>query len=399
METGGNGEALPGWPGLPFHSLYVHVPFCRHRCGYCNFAVVAGRDHLADRFVAAVLREMDDWLERNQRPVGGLKTLFLGGGTPTQLSTEQLERLVNGIASRFGVEAATEFSVECNPVDLDQQRGRELAALGVNRISLGVQSLEPGKLKLLERDHDRAIARRAVEIARSFARSVSIDLIFGTPDESMHAWRGDLAEALTWPIDHLSAYELTWEKGTPFWGRRQRGELPESGEELRVAMYEEAISQAMASGLHQYEVSSFARSVQHECRHNHVYWSGEPWLAFGPGAASFESGIRLIRHRSTTTYLQRVEAGRMEWEVDRLPVRERAAEVLCVGLRRVQGVGAVEFSATTGQDLQELAGATLEGLADAGLAELSGRSVRLTARGLKLHDGVAGRIWEGVVRR
>lgn len=392
-------EGLAGWPELEPHSLYVHVPFCRHRCGYCSFAVVAGRDHLADRFVAAVLRELDGWLQSNDRPAGDLRTLFLGGGTPTQLSAGQLDRLVEGIAGRLGIGPDTEFSVECNPVDLDQSRGAQLARLGVDRISLGVQSLQADKLRLLERDHDAETCRRAVEVARSFARSVSVDLIFGTPGESPESWRDDLTEVLAWPIDHLSAYELTWEKGTSFWGRRLRGDLPEADEELRAALYEGTVSLAASKGWRQYEVSSFARLAEHECCHNHVYWSGEPWLAFGPGASSFEQGVRLTRHRSTTRYLRLVESGRMEPEIDWLPPRERAAEVLCVGLRRVQGVGAGEFAEITGQDLQELAGATLDELAAAGLAEFLGRNVRLTANGIRLHDAVARRIWEGVVRR
>ena len=303
-------------------SAYVHVPFCRHRCGYCNFTVAAGHDELIPAFLDALERELG-WLE-TPRPVA---TLFLGGGTPTHLPLPQLQRLLEVVTRWFVLAAGGEFSVEANPNDVQAPRMRLLADAGVNRLSLGVQSFDAGKLQVLERDHRAADICRAIDIARPHVERLAVDLIFAVPGETRSVWLQDLARVGELGVPHVSTYGLTYERGARFWSLRQRGRLQPIAEEDERELYETAIDQLTARGLEHYEVSNFARSG-HRCRHNEVYWTGGEYYAAGPGAARHLDGRREVNHRSTRTYVRRVLAGQS-------PVAE--SECLAAEDRRANG--------------------------------------------------------------
>ncbi len=260
-------------------SAYVHVPFCRHRCGYCNFTLIAGRDELIDDYLRAIEIELASLGEPRE-----VDTLFFGGGTPTHLPPEKLRRLIDVARGQFPLAVGYELSVEANPADLNDEMLQVLATCGVNRISLGGQSFNPDKLKLLERDHSPELLRKAVLAARESIASVSMDLIFGVPREILETWRTDLAAALALGPDHVSTYGLTFERGTAFWSRLLTGDLGRLDEELERSMYAAAIDVLVAAGYEHYEVSNFARSG-HRCRHNETYWSGASYFAVGPGAA------------------------------------------------------------------------------------------------------------------
>ena len=214
-------------------SLYVHVPFCRHRCGYCNFSLVAGRDYLVERFLKALETEIG-WLEKSWT----IDTLFLGGGTPSHLKEPDFLRLFEAIESRFSFSAGAEITAECNPSDISADKVEMFSRCGINRISLGVQSLDAGKLKRLERDHDARQVEAAVDLIRQRIDNLSMDLIFATPEETMELWQHDVEAALKLRPDHLSTYELTYEKGTQFWNRMNRSELVQADEDLCASMYE-----------------------------------------------------------------------------------------------------------------------------------------------------------------
>src|SRR5262245_55250888 len=217
----------PYVPNMPApRSAYIHVPFCRHRCGYCNFTLVAGRDDLIDAYLQALEREVSGLSQPRE-----VDTLFFGGGTPSHISPEQLERLFEIVRRWFLPAAGAELSVEVNPIDLCEAKARVFAAAGVTRISLGAQSFQAWKLAALERDHNAATIRAAVERARRFAKSVSLDLIFGVPGELLVQWRDDLQASLALAPDHVSTYGLTFEKGTSFWSRLNRGKLSRLDEE------------------------------------------------------------------------------------------------------------------------------------------------------------------------
>ncbi|MCH5374758.1 MAG: radical SAM family heme chaperone HemW, partial [Planctomycetes bacterium] len=291
-------------------AAYIHVPFCRRRCGYCSFTVVAGRDDLADAFLQAIDIELSGLGEPHE-----VDSIFIGGGTPTHLSPDQLEWLGNSIRRWLPPSPDCEFTVEANPSDLSHEKIDALLAVGTTRISLGVQSFDDEKLAILERDHRRRQALQAIDRCRQTFRSVSIDLIFATPRETLDVWREDLETAIRAGCDHMSTYSLTYEKGAAFWARRQRGELTAIDEELDRAMFEVAIDSLTSAGFEHYEVSNFARPG-HRCRQNEVYWKGREYFAAGPGAARHVNGSRETNHRSTTTYLRRVLSGQS-------PVAER----------------------------------------------------------------------------
>jgi oxygen-independent coproporphyrinogen-3 oxidase len=370
-------------------AAYVHVPFCAHRCGYCNFTLVAGRDDLIDRYLAAIERELS-WLER-PRPV---LTLFLGGGTPTHLPPRDLAKLLKTVLHWFPLEIGGEFSVEANPIDIDTERVAVLAEHRVNRVSLGAQSFHADKLRRLERDHTPDQIAAAVAILRPKVTSISLDLIFGAPDETLADWSDDLTAALALKPDHVSTYGLTFERGTTFWGRRARGELCQLDEGLEAAMYELAIDRLAAAGVERYEVSNFARPG-HRCRHNETYWAAKEYFAAGPGAARYVAGRREVNHRSTTTYLSRVEAGRSPVaESETLDPEDRAREALVLGLRRAAGVAREPFAARFGFAINDLLGRHLESLVEQELLIEEGYAIRLSRRGLLLSDS----IWPLIVR-
>jgi len=370
-------------------SAYIHVPFCRHRCGYCNFTLVAGRDDLIEPFLSALGKELSHLGEARE-----VDTLFLGGGTPTHLRGEQLVRLLATVRKWHPLAGGCEVSVEANPADVNPETAVILADHGVTRISLGAQSFQLEKLKLLERDHHPEDIARAVDLARGHRLDVSLDLIFGAPGESLAAWQDDLRSALELSADHTSTYGLTFEKGTAFWNRLQHKELAKIDEEIELDMYATAIDQLSAAGFEHYEVSNFARPEK-RCRHNEVYWAGGEYYAVGPGAARHVAGVRETNHRSVTKWLSCVLAGQSPVaERECLPPREKARELLVFGLRRMEGVDREWFAAHSGFQLDELIGEPLRALVSNGLLADDGRRVKLTREALFVSDS----IWPELLR-
>ena len=366
-------------------AAYVHVPFCRHRCGYCNFTLIAGRDDLIAGYLEALELELS--LLETPRPV---ETIFLGGGTPSHLPPDALRRLLRLVEYWFPLAAAGEFSMEANPLDLTDARLRELELSAVTRISLGVQSFRSDKLRVLERDHNGDDVRAVVRAIADRSRwSTSLDLIFGAPGESLDDWNRDLEEAVSLRPDHISLYGLTIERGTSFWSRRLKGELCSQEEEAEREMYLAAIDCLTAVGYEHYETSNFARPG-HRCRHNETYWAAREYYGAGPGAARYIDGVRSSNHRSTTTWLTRLRAGQSPVdETESLGPEDKAREALVLGLRRVQeGVDRRAFIAEFGYDVDVLGGLELPKLIDSGLLENVGGRLRLTREGLLLSDWI-----------
>jgi oxygen-independent coproporphyrinogen III oxidase len=379
------------WPaafgvGSPFpvpRALYVHLPFCRRRCGYCNFTVVSGRDDLHDRYLEALRREIAAGLA-----LPAVDSLYLGGGTPTELAAPRLDRLCGMLRASFPLADGHEWSIEANPLAVDAVTLRILRSWGVNRISLGVQSFHGWKLRWLERDHRRDDILGLYPLVRDLFPSVSIDLICGVPGESLAAWRRDLEQAIRLGPDHISIYSLTLEKGSSFFGRALRGHWREPDEETQRTLLETAWDQLAEHGWEHYEVSNFARPG-HRCRHNEVYWKGEPYQAAGAGASRYVDGRRETNHRSTFTYLRRVEAGRSPVaEAETLSPENRAREMLVFRLRMLEGISRREFLERTGWRLEQLAGRPLSEFLALGLIEDRDGQVRLTRSGLMISDAM-----------
>ncbi|QDV88678.1 radical SAM family heme chaperone HemW [Planctomycetes bacterium TBK1r] len=377
------------WP-TP-RSAYVHVPFCRHRCGYCNFSVVADRDDLMQRYLAAIDHELEQIAQRLQR-VPIIDTLFVGGGTPTHLPNALLETFLLSLRRRFELSEGFEWTMEANPEDITAEKLAMLSEFGVNRVSLGVQSFQDRKLAVLERSHSGQSAEAIVQQVAGTIPNVSIDLIFAAPGESLSNWARDLRTATALPIRHVSTYSLTYEKGTSFWTRRRRGDLSAVDESVEITMYDLSRRVLAEAGLTHYEISNFAKPG-FRCRHNLAYWRGDGWFAAGPGAAAFIDGVRATNHRSTTTYLKRIENGDSAIaESETISAAEAAREGAAFGVRMIDGIDLQQLHSRTGIAIETLCAQQLNELQSQGLIDRDGHQIKLTPRGIHFADTVASEL-------
>ena len=380
-----------GNPPLP-RAAYVHVPFCRHRCGYCDFSLVAGRDDLVADYLAAIQRELTRLDAVSDLGLGNacleLASLYLGGGTPSHLGPDGLKRLFDILHTRLVPLPEAEITIEANPQDVTEPLAAAAAACGTTRVSLGAQSLDATTLKALDRDHAPDDVRRAVDILLDRGFTVSVDLMTAAPGQTLADVERDLDAILALSSQHLSVYCLTWEKGTQFASLRSRGTLKPADESLERAMLELSIDRLEAAGFEHYEVSNFARPGG-RCRHNETYWDCRPWEAFGPGAARFDGRVRTTNHRSTTTWMRRVLAGEdFAGDRDAMTPLEAAQERVVLGLRRRDGLRRADFLAASGFDLDLVAGGPIRLWIDHGLATDDGEHVRLTREGLLVSDAL-----------
>ena len=367
--------------------LYVHVPFCVAKCTYCHFAIDPRRPDAErqDRYRRALE------LEIAEAEPGEADTIYFGGGTPSLMSASRLQSVVDALRRRFRLDPASEVTVEANPGDLDRAGYRELIAVGANRLSLGVQSLDDAVLREMGRLHSARDSQRAVEEARraGFA-NVSIDLILGWPHETGERWRATLEGLLALAPDHVSLYLLELEGKTALAHRARRGRVALPDDDLVADLYLETVEVLSARGIRRYEISNFAR-VGFESRHNLKYWEDAPFLGFGMSAHSYRGGRRWWNHEPYAVYCRAVETsgGRAAVAGERrLAPRERAGEALFTALRRREGVELATFRRRYGFDpAHEHALAIREAVA-AGLLEAAGGRLRLTERGVLLSNEV-----------
>ncbi|MBI2803926.1 MAG: radical SAM family heme chaperone HemW [Planctomycetes bacterium] len=370
-------------PWLVPTAAYIHVPFCAHHCGYCDFAVAVGQDERIDAYLDALEIELAGLNEPQP-----METLFFGGGTPTYLPHRALERLLKITLRWLPLRDGHEFSVEANPSGLDAEKIALLADFGVNRLSLGVQSFEPTLLRVLERDHEPDDVRRVLEFIRPRVGNVSIDLIFGVPGQTAGQWHNDLARGLALEPNHIASYGLTYEKGTRLWKQRERGDVLALDEDSEHTFYLRVMETLEGAGFEHYEISNFARPG-FRCRHNQVYWANHAYHGFGVGAARYVQGVRELNTRDVRTYIQRLKSGRAPtFQSERLEPRERAMETIAVQLRRADGVNREEFRTQTGFTLEELVGPALRELEEQGLVRDHGTGITLTRKGKCLADAV-----------
>ena len=367
------------WP----RAAYIHIPFCAHHCGYCDFAVATGQDSMIDLYLEALDKEMS--VLGMPHP---LRTIFLGGGTPTYLNAAQLERLLASVVKHLPADGPLEFSVEANPGTLTPDKLRVLADHGVNRLSLGAQSFNKHLLKVLERDHAPADVPRAVEAIRGTIPSFSIDLIFGVPGQTPADWESDLNQALRLEPNHVSTYGLTFEKGTRLWKQRQSGLLKGLDEESELAMYNLAMDRLEEAGFEHYEISNFARPGKRSL-HNQVYWANEAYFGFGMGAARYVNLRRELNTRDLKTYIRKILAGETAtFQSELLSPEERARETLAIQMRRSDGIQRQRFKEQTGFVVDELVGDVIQSQLDLGLVEDDGISIRLTRTGKCVADSL-----------
>ncbi len=371
----------PAW--LFPQAAYIHVPFCAHHCGYCDFAVAVGHDERIDAYLDALEFELAGLNEPQP-----MQTVFFGGGTPTYLPHRPLERLLRMVRHWLPLLPGHEFSAEANPSFLDHEKVALLAEHGVNRLSLGVQSFEPSVLKVLERDHNPDDVLRVLAFIRRLIANYSVDLIFGVPGQTLEQWHSDLARALALESGHFATYGLTYEKGTRLWKQREEGQVTALSEETEYQFYIAAIAALEGAGFEHYEISNFARPGQ-RCRHNQVYWANHAYHGFGVGAARYVQGVRELNTRDLRTYINRMLSGQSPtFQSECLEPRDRAIETIAVQLRRAEGITREQYSLQTGFKLDDLVSAKLKELVEQGLLRDDGMAVMLTQRGKCLADAV-----------
>ncbi|WP_347344260.1 radical SAM family heme chaperone HemW [Microbacterium sp.] len=375
-------------PSTPF-SAYVHVPFCRVRCGYCDFNTYTAtelRGARRDAYADEVLREIA--LSRavlgERGPLRPADTVFFGGGTPTLLPPGDLARMLAGIRDAFGLADGAEVTVEANPDTVTDAVARTLADAGVTRLSIGMQSAVPHVLAALDRTHDPGNVRTAVAAARRAGLDVSVDLIYGAPGESLADWRTSLETALALDPDHVSAYALIVEDGTKLARQIRRGELPAPDDDLQAAMYETADDALTAAGLHWYEVSNWARDDAHRSRHNLAYWRGFDWWGYGPGAHSHVAGLRWWNVKHPAAYAERLAAAASPAAARERP--DEAARRLERVLLESRIADGLAVSEVVGEGRHAVASLIADGLIQ-GADAVRGRIV-LTRRGRLLADAV-----------
>lgn len=272
--------------------IYIHVPFCQGRCIYCDFYSTTEGEEWKSRYVDALLAELR--MRRDELPFARVHSIYIGGGTPSQLPARALAAILNEVCRLFPVDSDAEVTVEANPDDVSPEWLAALSHTPVNRLSMGVQSFDDALLRLIRRRHTAQQAVCAVEQAVGHGISnVSIDLIYGLPTQTMEQWQADVRQALALDVQHLSAYSLSYEEGTPLWRMLEQGRIEEADEELSLCMYEHLIDSTRAAGFTHYEISNFCRPGRHS-QHNSAYWHGVPYLGFGPGAHSYD-GMRTRR--------------------------------------------------------------------------------------------------------
>ncbi|MBM3881934.1 MAG: radical SAM family heme chaperone HemW [Verrucomicrobia bacterium] len=378
-------------PAEPIQHLYVHVPFCARKCEYCAFYSAPASAAVQDRYIRAVSCELG-------RLAGDLQplTVYFGGGTPSLLSVGQWEQLFSAM-DRTGWRAPEEWTIECNPGTVSAKKAELWRGRGVNRISLGIQSLEDELLERLGRVHRREEVFRAYDCLRRVGfDNVGVDLMFAIPGQTLAMWRRTLAEALALEPEHLSCYEVTYEEDTPLFAQLEAGALAVD-EDLACEMFEELVRAAADRGLEQYEIANFARRrpgsasgvPDWACWHNINYWRGGGFYGLGPSATGYVRGVRTRNWADTTRYCELIEQGRPAIESsETLPPLARAGEIAAFGLRMNQGWGYEEFTRATGYDLRREWLGELRRLADEGLGVVGSGTFRLTARGLRLADRV-----------
>lgn len=366
-------------------ALYIHIPFCRSRCTYCAFNTYAGLKGLIPAYAEALCTEI------RAAPSVPAHTIYFGGGTPSLLPPHTLARILHCLRDHFPLPPDAEVTLEANPGTVDRAYLRAARELGVNRLSLGVQSVHPDELRLLGRRHTWEEAVAAVEAARAAGlENVNLDLIYGLPGQALSGWQETLEAALSLEPDHLSLYALTLEEGTPLQERVAQGELPPPDDDAAAEMYEWAEARLARAGYIHYELSNWARSERHFCRHNLTYWYNEMYLGMGAGASSWWGGRRWTNVRHPEEYIRRLAAGGpvAEEEVEEIPLQLEMGETMMMGLRLVAGVSDARFRARFGMGLAEVFGVELARLAGQGLLEWDGQTARLTPRGRLLGNWV-----------
>lgn len=382
--------------------LYVHIPFCERKCVYCSFYSIESFAN-RDRFMAALLKEieMSDPAPVANEGEGEASTIFFGGGTPSVLSPEEISAILEALRAKFPVAADAEITMECNPGALKGEWLQGYREAGVNRLSFGVQSFHDDDLQFLSRIHTAAQAEENIRLVRSVFDNVSLDLIFALPNQTPERWRHNLERAVALGTDHISAYALIFEEGTPLNAMRIKGKVSPLDVDTEADMYEETVGFLEGHGFRRYETSNYATPGR-ECRHNIGYWERRSYISFGPSAHSYARqgvlGERWANVSSLTAYLLAVESGQAPTASrERLTPEQGMEEIVMLGLR-CRGIDLYDFRRAVGAELAVAAAGPVAAMVKNGFATIDGERLRLTPKGAIFADRFALEIIDATER-
>ena len=361
--------------------IYLHIPFCKSRCIYCDFYSTTAEEKRR-RYAEAVGRELE--ARKNFLGTREIATVYLGGGTPSQLTLAELEEIVCGIKERFDVAADAEVTIEANPDDVTEEWCAGIVRLGFNRVSLGTQSFDDNILKFIRRRHTAQQAKEAVERLAGYIGNISIDLIYGLPGQSPDLWESDLQQAFALPVKHLSAYALSIEEGAPLWQMVRQRKIEETDEETERTMYELLMDTAEAQGFEHYELSNFALPG-YRSRHNSSYWHDVPYLGLGPGAHSYDGAARYYNRPDLDAYLATPEKCLVK---ESLSENERFNDFVFTALRTADGLPLDSLAERFGEAAKNNLLHTAKSHLAAGMLQLCGNQLKLTRKALFVSDDI-----------
>lgn len=375
-------------------SLYVHIPFCASKCYYCDFNSYVSTPDVMDRYLDGLDRELE--LVAASYDHDPLQTVFFGGGTPTIFNTRQSERMVSLLHKHFRLADGAEVSSEANPGTVDLEKLQVLRDGGVNRLSFGVQSFDNDLLVKLGRLHDRDAVYRSWELARQAGYgSINLDLMFGLPGQSVETLETSIGALLDLGPEHVSAYSLKVEEGTPFYNWHNRGQLILPPEEDEVRMYQLVMDRLQGAGYEMYEISNFAKPG-HRSRHNQVYWRNEPYMAAGSGAHGYVGSTRYINQKDVPLYIETTNGGqRPVTETEEISEQYQMEDTMMLGLRLIEGVGYDRFRDKHGREMLDVFAGPIRKYEALGLLTVDEVGVRLTERGKFLANEVFAAFLEG----
>ena len=365
--------------------IYIHTPFCKRRCIYCDFFSTT-QSEKKPAYVHALCQELDmrkDYLEGEY-----IETIYLGGGTPSQLSQEELEEIFSTLYNIYKVKEDAEITLEANPDDLTPEYVHMLRSLPINRISMGIQTFQEETLKLLHRRHTARQAIEAFQRCREAGfQNISIDLMYGLPGETLDTWKQDLQQAIALRPEHISAYHLIYEEGTALWKLKEQHQVEEADEDLSVTLFRTLIDELTRAGYEHYEISNFCLPGLHS-RHNSSYWTGKKYLGCGPSAHSFNGTSRQWNVASLDKYIHAIQQGKLDYEIEELDIYTRYNDFVITAIRTLWGMSLSQLRSTYGEDLYRYCLRMAKPHLAQGVLEMKEDTLKLTKEGIFISDGI-----------
>ena len=365
--------------------IYIHIPFCKRRCIYCDFFSTT-QSEKKSAYVQALCQELDmrkDYLEGED-----IETIYLGGGTPSQLTQKELEEIFSSLYNIYKVKEDAEITLEANPDDLTPEYIHMLRTLPINRISMGIQTFQEETLKLLHRRHTAQQAIEAVKHCREAGfQNISIDLMYGLPGETLETWKEDLQQAIALHPEHISAYHLIYEEGTALWKLREQHQVEEADEDLSVTLFKTLIEELTHAGYEHYEISNFCLPGLHS-RHNSSYWIGKKYLGCGPSAHSFNGTSRQWNVASLDKYIQSIQQGELDYEIEELDIYTRYNDFVITTIRTHWGMSLSHLRSTYGENLYQYCLRMAKPHLEQGVLEMKEDTLKLTKEGIFISDGI-----------